>query len=45
MRVPGVGVNLKYKYDEKFRKYTRNAMERRLIWRVCLLMMVQSLLQ
>ena len=30
-RVPGIGVNLKYKYDEKlFRRYTRNAMERKL---------------
>ncbi len=30
-RVPGVGINIKYKYDEKlFRRYTRNAMERKL---------------
>ena len=32
-RVPGVGVNLKYKcdaYEKLFRRYTRNAMERKL---------------
>ena len=30
-RVPGIGVNLKYKYDKTlFRRFTRNALERKL---------------